>query len=48
MIILLHAGHFYGVWIPMEEEVCVPVSETYNRISDRSSSTRRLAIKLSS
>lgn len=34
-------GQFFGVWIPAEEGTCFPVSETYTRISDRSSSTMR-------
>ena len=42
-IMLLFAGHFFGVWIPAGEDTCVPVSETFTRESatERSTSTMR-------
>ena len=39
-------GKFFGVWIPMGDgKTCLPVSETYTRLSgDRSTSTMRQII----
>ena len=35
------AGEFFGVWIPIDEESCIPVSETFTSRVDRSFSSRR-------
>ena len=41
--VCVFAGDFYGVWIPVDEDTCLPVSESFTNRADKSFHTRRCA-----